>query len=96
MEESDSMHRAMEESKPALKYLNKISEKIKEGIKEMNKEEGEYLFAYTFDAGPNAHIFTLDKNKKKIVSFLKEIEGVEEIIECKIGDGLRYSESHLM
>lgn len=96
MEDSDSMHQVMQDSSPSLVYLNPTSHRIINSIKELNSQNKEYLGAYTFDAGPNAHIYTLDKNSKEIISVLKEIEGVQEIIECSMGDGIRFSESHLM
>ncbi|MDD5022636.1 MAG: diphosphomevalonate decarboxylase [Candidatus ainarchaeum sp.] len=96
MEDSDSMHKVMKESNPSLIYMNDISHKIRKEIIELNKSSEKYLGAYTFDAGPNAHIYTLSKNTSKIKSILNEIEGVQEIIECGIGDGIRFSDSHLM
>ena len=96
MEESNSMHSVMKDSSPPLIYLNKTSKEIIEKIKELNSQNEEFVGAYTFDAGPNAHIYTLEKNINKIKSVLKEIDGIEEIIECSIGDGLKFTESHLM
>ncbi len=96
MEESDSMHRSMRESNPPLIYLNETSHKIMNAVKELNSQNDEYVGTYTFDAGPNAHIYTLDKHAPKIVSLLKEIEGVKEVLTCSVGGGVKYTESHLM
>lgn len=96
MKDSDSMHKVMKESNPSLIYMDKSSQDIRNAIIQMNKEKGEYLGAYTFDAGPNAHVYCLNKDAKGIAKLLGEIKGVEEIIECSLGDGIRYSLAHLM
>ena len=89
MEDSDSMHASIEASKPPLAYLNGTSRTIMEKVRELNKSEGKTVAGYTFDAGPNAHVLALKKDKKNVVRCLEEIEGVERLILCGIGNGPR-------
>ncbi|MFA5049837.1 MAG: diphosphomevalonate decarboxylase [Candidatus Micrarchaeia archaeon] len=96
MEESNNMHLVMGDSIPPLVYLNSTSKKIIKEIENLNKENDFYLGAYTFDAGPNAHIYTTKKYAKIISSLLKDIPGIEEVLECHIGKGVMPSKHHLM
>jgi mevalonate pyrophosphate decarboxylase len=38
-------------------------------VHEFNKLEGETKVCYTFDAGPNACLYVLEKNVKRVLSF---------------------------
>ncbi|HLC68839.1 MAG TPA: diphosphomevalonate decarboxylase [Candidatus Bilamarchaeaceae archaeon] len=91
MQDSDSMHACMADTIPPIIYMNETSHKIAKAVSELNSSEK--IAAYTFDAGPNAHVYTTKPQEVK--SMLKEIDGIQEIIECKIGEGIRYSEKHL-
>ncbi len=93
MSESDNLHECMHDSVPEIEYLNENSYRIKELINEMNKEKP--IAAYTFDAGPNAHIITLKKHSSKIKKELLKIFGLR-LIESKIGKGIRYTEEHMI
>jgi len=88
MYESDNFHVVLLDSQPPLVYLNEISRKIIEGVREFNSDG--IKSAYTFDAGPNAHVFTLEKYTHKIEKLLGEIKGIKRIIVCKPGDGPQY------
>src|SRR3989338_761314 len=91
MEDSDDMHACMADTIPPIVYMDETSNKIKKAVRALN--ESEKIAAYTFDAGPNANIYTTNPNEVK--SMLKEINGIKKIIECKIGEGIRFSEKHL-
>ncbi len=89
MNESDSMHETMKDSKPSIVYLNKVSKKIISAVKDFNRKKGIICAGYTFDAGPNAHIYTVEKHVPEVKRMLKRIRGVKKVIACKIGQGPR-------
>ncbi|MDD5337018.1 MAG: diphosphomevalonate decarboxylase [Candidatus ainarchaeum sp.] len=95
MRDSDSMHATMLDSWPPIVYLNETSFRIMREVLALNQSKGKYAAAYTFDAGPNAHIYTTAKYAEEIKRMLAELPGVMKIIECKIGEGIRFSEEHL-
>jgi len=80
MRHSNSMHAVILDSWPSFFYLNDTSLKIMEWIQEFGKA------GYTFDAGPNPHIFTTEKYKDEVIRFLNSI-GVNKIIISKVGSG---------
>ncbi len=90
MQESDSMHATMLDSWPSIVYLNEVSFRVMRFVKELNDSYGRYVAAYTFDAGPNAHVYTTSKHASEIKKALAEMSGVMKIIESKVGEGVRY------
>ncbi|MBB5254245.1 diphosphomevalonate decarboxylase [Sulfurisphaera ohwakuensis] len=84
MRHSNSMHAVILDSWPSFFYLNDTSLKIMEWTQEFGKA------GYTFDAGPNPHIFTTEKYKDEVISFLNSI-GVNKIIISKVGSGPKVS-----
>jgi diphosphomevalonate decarboxylase len=40
---------------------------------EFNKKEEETKVAYTFDAGPNACLYVLEKNVKRVLAFVNHV-----------------------
>jgi len=68
-------------TKPTCEVLEKISTLRNEGIS---------AYAGT-DAGPNVHIFTLPNHVERVIKTVQEIEGVQDIIHCRVGEG-----SHLI
>lgn len=80
MRHSNSMHAVILDSWPSFFYLNDISLKIMEWIQDFGKA------AYTFDAGPNPHIFTTERNVKEIIEFLSTLN-VKRIIISRVGEG---------
>jgi diphosphomevalonate decarboxylase len=90
MRESDNMHAVMLDTWPPITYLNDWSKQIIYGVNDLNATNEEPATAYTFDAGPNAHLYTLEGNVGKVKSMLKEVEGVQKVIECRVGAGPKY------
>ncbi|MFH0970976.1 MAG: diphosphomevalonate decarboxylase [Candidatus Micrarchaeota archaeon] len=87
MRDSDSMHACMADTQPTIVYLNDISRKI---ISEVNLLNSKNIVAgYTFDAGPNAHIYTTEKNAPAVQKMLSKFYGVAKTIVCKVGGGPR-------
>ncbi len=83
MHDSDRMHSIITEATPQFSYLNAASHNVINTIKAFNSNS--IKAAYTFDAGPNAHIITLQKHAKNLKEILQKIKGVKEIIEAKVG-----------
>ncbi len=91
MKESDNLHDCMADTKPKLEYLNETSLKIKNMILSLNSKM--IKAAYTFDAGPNAHIITLDKYVEDLLLLLKQFNC--KTIVSSVGKGIKYTEDHL-
>ncbi|MCX6772334.1 MAG: diphosphomevalonate decarboxylase [Candidatus Micrarchaeota archaeon] len=89
MRESSHMHAVMLDSFPPIIYLNDISRGIMNAVLEFNEEKGKVCAGYTFDAGPNAHVYTTSKYEGEIRKMLSEIRGVQKIMVCKPGNGPR-------
>ncbi|MFA6328822.1 MAG: diphosphomevalonate decarboxylase [Candidatus Micrarchaeia archaeon] len=89
MKESSNMHAVMLDSTPPIIYLNDISHAIMRQVHSFNEEAGEIAAGYTFDAGPNAHVYTSEKHAKKIARMLMEIKGVKRTLVCRPGSGPR-------
>ncbi len=87
MRESSNMHATMLDTWPPITYLNDYSRDIVYAIHEFNA--GEIRAAYTFDAGPNAHIYTLEKHVDDVKRLLSSLEGIQKIVVSKIGAGPR-------
>ena len=92
MKDSDNMHECMRDTKPSLVYLNETSNKIKEVVKKLNEKR--IICAYTFDAGPNAHIITTEDSVELITKEILKIFGVQVVV-SKPGQGIKYTDEHL-
>lgn len=68
MRHSNSMHAVILDSWPSFFYLNDLSFKIIRWVQEFGHA------GYTFDAGPNAHIFTTKKYLNEVINFLEDIK----------------------
>jgi len=95
MQESDSMHAVMLDSWPPIAYLNGISLEIIHKVLELNDSYGRPVAAYTFDAGPNAHIYTTKKFEKTVRKSLDDVDGIERVMVCGVGNGVRYPKNDL-
>ncbi len=89
MKDSNNLHAIMLDTYPPIIYLNEGSKEIISAIHELNDSEGKPIAAYTFDAGPNAHIITLDKYKSTVRKRLEEMKSIIRVIESKAGPGPR-------
>jgi len=97
MRESNNLHSVMLDTWPPIIYLNDVSRQVIYAIHEWNQAQGEVKAAYTFDAGPNPHVYTTADYAEEIQKLLREIEGIQKTMVCKIGSGPKYlSEGHLV
>ncbi|HIH21028.1 TPA: hypothetical protein HA244_07215, partial [Candidatus Micrarchaeota archaeon] len=95
MRESSNMHAVMLDTWPPITYLNDSSKEIMHAVHELNGKG--VIAGYTFDAGPNAHVYTTEKNVGKVKQLLFGIQGVRKIIVCNVGEGPKYlKEGHLI
>ena len=96
MRESNSMHATMLDSMPPIFYLNDRSLEIIQASEELNEGSGHIKSAYSFDAGPNPHLFTTQRYRNEVLRMLDGIDGVRKIIEVGVGSGPQMSEEHLI
>ncbi len=89
MRESSHMHAVMLDTFPPIMYLNDVSREIIRAVHEFNARKGGICAGYTFDAGPNAHVYTEGKYENEVEKMLRGIKGVQKIIVCRPGNGPR-------
>lgn len=73
MKDSNSFHATCLDTYPPIFYLNDTSKKIIKLCHQINAFYNETVVAYTFDAGPNAVLYYLKDNEKKLFSFIYKI-----------------------
>ncbi len=87
MRESNSLHSVMADTWPPIHYMNDASREIVALVHELNERAGKAVAAYTFDAGPNAHIYALVENVGKVKQMLRQVKAVKRIVVSKPGPG---------
>lgn len=87
--ENDLFRKVCMESVPALDYWMKSTHDILDRVATLRKE-GIPAYAGT-DAGPNVHILTLAHHAERVIATIRGMEGVQELVHCKVGEG-----SHLV
>lgn len=70
MADSNQFHAVALDTEPPIFYMNDVSRAIIALIVEYNRASGKLKAAYTFDAGPNAVIYTLAENVKDIAQLV--------------------------
>jgi diphosphomevalonate decarboxylase len=94
MRDSNQFHATCLDTYPPVFYLTDDSRKVINFVHALNEEAGCVRAAYTFDAGPNAVIFTQSKDTesffKDLEKFQQQHQGViQNILKTRIGDGPR-------
>ena len=94
MRDSNQFHATCLDTYPPVFYLTDDSRKVINFVHAANEKAGRIRAAYTFDAGPNAVIFTQSKDTKEFLreaeKHFKQQEGVvQSVLNTRIGDGPR-------
>ncbi|XP_037606543.1 diphosphomevalonate decarboxylase [Sebastes umbrosus] len=67
MKDSNQFHATCLDTYPPIFYLNNVSQRVISLVHRYNRHYGETRVAYTFDAGPNAVIYTLQQHVPEFV-----------------------------
>jgi len=81
--DSDMMHAVMMTSTPSLVYLQPETLAVLHLVREWRAFG--LLAAYTVDAGPNVHIICPATDAQAVVKRLKELPGVQQVLQAKVG-----------
>ena len=81
------MHKVMETSKPPLIYRNATSHLCIQKIEEMKVND--IGIFHTIDAGPQVKIICKAQHADQVISEMKSIPNIQDIIEVNIGQGAR-------
>lgn len=73
MRDSNSFHATCADTYPPIFYMNDVSRAAIRAVEAINAAAGETVAAYTFDAGPNAVIYYLDKDTKAVVGTFAQL-----------------------
>ncbi|TRZ00361.1 hypothetical protein DNTS_030403 [Danionella cerebrum] len=71
MKDSNQFHAVCLDTYPPIFYLNHVSQQIITLVHHYNQHHGETKVAYTFDAGPNAVIYTLQEHLPEFLQLLR-------------------------
>jgi diphosphomevalonate decarboxylase len=86
------MHAVMMATTPAIIYWNEKTVQLMHAIMEWREQGLECYF--TIDGGPQIKIICLQKDVAEITQKVKE-QGIDEVLECWPGEGVRSSDKHL-
>jgi diphosphomevalonate decarboxylase len=70
MMDSNQFHATCLDTYPPIFYMNDVSRSVVQMIHKYNEWAGEIRAAYTFDAGPNAVLYTLDKHVVELLALV--------------------------
>lgn len=70
MQDSNQFHATCLDTYPPIFYMNDTSKQIIKLVHAFNEYHGSILAAYTFDAGPNAVIYTLEQHVDSILAMV--------------------------
>jgi diphosphomevalonate decarboxylase len=87
MEECDSFRKVCETSRPSLDYLTSTSREILDAVRAENRQAGRAVAGYTHDAGAHVHVFTLQRDLRRLRRALGALDGVERTLVVRPGPG---------
>jgi len=71
IKDSNQFHAVCQDTYPPCVYLNTTSHQVSSLVHQVNKASGGFVATYTFDAGPNACIFILEKDVPRMLGLLR-------------------------
>ncbi|RDW57131.1 diphosphomevalonate decarboxylase MVD1 [Aspergillus mulundensis] len=77
MRDSNGFHATCLDSWPPIFYMNDVSRAAVRLVHDINNAVGRNVCAYTFDAGPNAVIYYLEKDSEIVAGTFRSILGTE-------------------
>ena len=92
MKDSNSFHATCADTYPPIFYMNDVSRAAIRAVESINAAAGTAVAAYTFDAGPNAVVYYLEKDAASVVgTFSRAIGPVDgwkpgvELLDSSVG-----------
>ena len=79
---------------PPLDYWTKVTDSVLNKVANL-RNDGVPAYAGT-DAGPNVHVFTAPKHVERVIRTIQEVEGILDVIHCRVGKGSHLIEEHLI
>jgi len=73
MKDSNQFHAVCQDTYPPCVYLNQASHAVSSLVHQVNRESGGLIATYTFDAGPNACIFLMEKDVPRLLGLLQHL-----------------------
>lgn len=70
MQDSNQFHACCLDTYPPVFYMNEVSRRVITLVHKLNESSGRVVCGYTFDAGPNAVIFCLEKDAATALALL--------------------------
>lgn len=87
------MHAVMQTQTPPILYWNDTTKVIMDAVRAWRTQGLEAYF--TIDAGPNVHIICEGKSEEPIVARIRELDGVQSVIQNKVAPGAHLVGEHL-
>ncbi len=87
------MHAVMQSQVPPLRYWNAATTTVTDAVRRF-RNDGIPVY-FTIDAGPNVHVMTEGRFETAVREKLKDIRGIEKVIENRPAEGARVIADHL-
>lgn len=89
MRDSNSFHATCADTYPPIFYMNDVSRAAVRAVEAINAKAGRTVAAYTFDAGPNAVVYYLEKDSEPVVGTFNHVLGEVEGWKKEVLAGLK-------
>ena len=77
MRESNSFHATCADTYPPIFYMNDVSRAAVRAVEAVNERAGRTVAAYTFDAGPNAVVYYLERDRAAVLGTFYGVLGAQ-------------------